>query len=278
MNVATLNQNNNVDSVVTPPQMNNILLWYDSSQHKEVSSGNITKLYDRSDSGHTMAQATVAEQPANTALAGKFAGRRVTYFDSYEDRYGSGDDSQLAGTVDLEDCFGSISSLNDDPPWTIAYVGAIAHAWETASIFKLSSTSSSAEIFVKEDGSGPLDGMSLRVTPDSASSDEDKCGGSYISANIPKINVIKSVHNSGDTELSVNGNGSALDWDDEAGPTRTVAFGTFSNIDTLQLGVILGTTDTTFSYLAEFIFFNAALSAAEITQVESYLNDKWQVY
>jgi len=279
VNVNTLNCNNNVaDSVVTPPQMNNILLWYDSLNYELGGLGsNIAKLYDRA-GNNTMAQTTINEQPSNVVLPGKFGNRRVTYFDSYEDRYGSGDNSQLTGTVNLQDCFGPAGQLNDDPPWTIAYVGAIAHGTDTASIFTLSSSSSSALIAVKEDGGGSGDGLSLRVTPDTASSDVDQCGGDFIAADVPRVTVIKSVHNSGNTELSAKSNDSALDWDDEGGPTNTVAFGTFSNINTLKLGVILGSTDWVLSYLAEFIFFNAALSDAEITQVTSYLNDKWQVY
>ena len=150
MNVATLNCNNNVtESVVTPPQMKNILLWYDTSQHKDISSGNIAELYDRSGNGHELKQTTTANQPANAVLSGKFAGRRVAYFDSFEDRFGSGDDSFVDGTVDLEDCFGEIGSLNDDPPWTIAYVDSITHAVTTSSIFLRESTGGSSEIRVK---------------------------------------------------------------------------------------------------------------------------------
>lgn len=277
MNVATLNCNNNVtESVVTPPQMKNILLWYDASQHKTISSGNITFLYDRSGNGGTLKHTTTANQPANAALSGKFAGRRVAYFDSFEDRFGSGDDSYVDGTVDLLDCFGEVSSLNDDPPWTIAYVDAITHAGNVSSIFLLEATAGTPEIRVKEDGSGVNDGIALTVISGTVS-DLDECGGDFIAANIPRINVISSVHSSGSTVLSVRSNGSALTWDG-GGTTSTVNFATFASVNKLTLGVKDGSTDEGLSYLAEFIFFNATLTAAELTQVESYLNDKWQVY
>ena len=159
MNVATLNQNNNAtESVVTPPKMDKILLWYDSSQHKEVSSGNITKLYDRSGHGFTMAQATAANQPANTALSGKLGGRRVTYFDSYEDRFGSGDNSFLTGTVSLLECFGEVYALNDDPSYTIAWVNSSGDAINSdTTVFKIESAGN-AQIEVNEDGGGYMMG------------------------------------------------------------------------------------------------------------------------
>ena len=278
MNVATLNCNNNVtESVVTPPQMKNILLWYDASQHKDISSGNIAELYDRSGNGHGVKQTTTASQPANAVLSGKFAGRRVAYFDSFEDRFGSGDDSFVDGTVDLEDCFGEISSLNDDPPWTIAYVDSITHASTTSSIFLLETTGISAtEIRVKEKGTGLNDGIQLKIVSDTAVSDTDECGGDFIVANTPRINVISSVHSSGSTGLAVSSNGSALGWD--GGGDRTVNFATFASVNKLTLGVKDGTTDEGLTHLAEFIFFNAALEDEELAQLTSYLNDKWQVY
>lgn len=279
MNVNTLNCNNNVaDSVVLPPQMNNILLWYDSSQHKEVTSGNITKLYDRSGNGHTMAQTTVAQQPANTALSGKFGGRRVTYFDSLEDRFGSGDDSQLAGTVDLTDCFGEASSLNDDPSWTIAYVDALASDTQKGSILKFEATAGSAIIGVNEDGAGVGDGISLQVVSDSVT-DVDECGGNFIAADTPRVNIVSSNHTGAETSsLQVMSNGSALTWDDSGTTTNTLEFGVFTNINKLTLGVNDGSSYPCLFYLAEFILFKAAMTTSLRTEINNYLNDKWQVY
>ena len=281
MNVATLNQNNNAtESVVTPPKMDKILLWYDSSQHKEVSSGNITKLYDRSGHGFTMAQATAANQPANTALSGKLGGRRVTYFDSYEDRFGSGDNSFLTGTVSLLECFGEVYALNDDPSYTIAYVNACAHANADTNVFIIESDGT-AQIEVNEDGAGVKDGISLWVVSDSSVSLKDECGGDFIEADVPRVNVVTCENSSWWSIHEIRSNGVARVWDDLGGSDTTAVtnLGTFSDLNVLTLGVNDdGGSYEGFSYLAEWIFFNAKLTAAETTQLESYLNDKWQVY
>ena len=280
MNVNTLNCNNNVaDSVVLPPQMNNILLWYDSAQYKEPGLGsNITKLYDRSGNGHTMAQTTVANQPANAVLAGEFGGRRVTYFDSFEDRFGSGDDSLLTGTVDLEDCFGESGSLNDDPSWSIAYVNAVVSGTHKTTILKLEATAGSAEIEVMEDGSGVTDGISLQVISDTVS-DIDECGGDFIAANTPRVNIVSSNRTgAGTSTLQVMSNGSSLTWDDGGTTSNTLEFGVFTNINKLTLGLNDGGSYPNLSYLAEFILFNTSMTASLRTEINNYLNDKWQVY
>ena len=282
MNVATLNQNNNAtESVVTPPKMDKILLWYDSSQYKEVSSGNITKLYDRSGHGFTMAQTTTANQPANTALSGKLGGRRVTYFDSFEDRFGSGDNSYLTGTVSLLECFGALLSLNDDPSYTIAWVNSSVSASADTNVFLIEATGATAEIELNEDGAGVKDGVSLWVTSDSAAAIKDECGGNFIEAGVPRVNVLTCEHSSGSSIHEIRSNGVARVWDDLGGSDTTAVtnLGTFSDLNVLTLGVNDdGGGYEGFSYLAEWIFFNAKLTAAETTQLESYLNDKWQVY
>jgi hypothetical protein len=63
-----------------------------------------------------------------------------------------------------------------------------------------------------------------------------------------------------------------------AGTTATGLGTTAFAINEIGVGAANGHADNLDGYIAEVLWYNSALSAGDITSVESYLNSKWAVY
>lgn len=282
MNVATMSNNNVADSVVLPPAMNNIRIWYEEeySEKSGTEDGHplITYLYDRSGYNNPVVQGTVINQPRSILSVGH-SHRRGIFFDEYS-FHGSGNPTYLAegASFDLEDIFGTTVVEVSNPDWTMAVVlhhleGGGAGGLPTFIPFTLTSSANSAELQIRGNAAGmQFTAKIANGTTAASDTSHPKTVGTVETIVVRCQSDGVALPNAG-TEVSIWVAGTMREWDGASSPEEFLPMGAnnvYGGIDGLTLSG--GYWD---GALYEFIFWKGALQTKLVVEAIEYLQDKW---
>lgn len=281
MNVNTLNNNNNVyDSVVTPPRVNDLALWYTADYIENTTDNShltVSHMYDRSGRGNHLTQATAVNQPFRGVSDSStlFGGKQVVKFTHI------GGPAERDATwiynfdVDIKNIFGQFSAEVLDPGWGIAMVVGVRNVSTFSAVLDISHDGLSPtylRVISEPDGGGFM-------IKGSGDTDADE-GDQMFSAEGTMIMGCVS-DGSGAMWLNQYLKGVAVDWDDSeietnypVDPQRLFVDAIVDN--RIHMGKAAGVSPMeAHMEVAECLMWNTALTTAERTETLNYLRDKW---
>ena len=282
MNVNTLNNNNNVyDSVVTPPRVNHLAMWYTADYITNTTdSGNLTcsHMYDRSGRGNHLSQGTAANQPFRglSDSSANFGGKQVVKFTHIGGAAGRDTTYLRNSDVDVKNIFGQFTAEQLDPEWSIAMVLCMRNNTTTGTICDLDEVGASDYLRMRSTNSGA--GFQIRGSGD-ADGDE---GDQTYSATTDCTMITSCIKSdpAGTMFLYQWIAGVANDWDDADIGANYPVDPQYIFVDALNNNALIMGNDSSLSIpaqveVAEFLMWNTALTTAERTETLNYLRDKW---
>jgi hypothetical protein len=282
LNVNTLNNNNNVGvSVVTPPRMNDLAMWY-TADHIEHATDNsnltVSHMYDRSGRGNHLTQTTGINQPFRglSDTPANFGGKQVVKFTHAGGPAGRDDTYIFNADVDVVNIFGQFSAEQSDPEWSIAMVLCMRNLSVNSNICELDET-------------GGIDYLTMRSTNNGAgfairgSGDTDTDTGDQVYSATTCCTMITTCIKSGTGTMFVYQwiAGVANDWDDTGIGTPypvdpQYIFVDSTNNNSFTMGADTGAASKpAFVEVAEFMMWDSVLTGNELTETLNYLRDKW---
>lgn len=229
-----------------PSDISGLTLWLKADSLVLNNDDPVTTWADSSGLGNDVTQATVAKKP--TYKTNIQNSKPVVRFD--------GTDDKINGAVNLSTLF-SVSAMTAFAVFKASVINTdAANGYENDCIWM---HNTNANI-----------GMVLRSTGPTVSAYNFDNGSDFAASNINTTNFFAAMmrHQSGNIHSSIN-----------AGSETTTVSGNTSDLNA-PVGVGANYNETAFMAgdIAEIIFYNTALSAADIARVYAYLNTKYAIY
>jgi len=252
MNLAVVNQNNSA-SVVLPPAMDDMFVWYDTSESL-TSSKNITTMYDKTDGGVTLENDAGVVDPDFAAMSGAFNGHRVMHFD----QAGSAE-KFFDSVVDWSPVTGGTGSLVTNPEYSIALV------------VSEDSAASGSEVLFKAEGNDGATFVIKRFNPNVVAQIDNFDDPRRNTANDDMVETFTE----GDTDTVITTvqdmtitQDVRMFYNGAIGVTFSVPYGV-QDLDGITLG------KNWHGGIGEVIIWKKQLTTAEVTEAHNYLSDKW---
>ena len=242
------NSSTSVAHGFSPTSISSLAVWLDGSDTSTITSsgGNVSQWDDKSGNGRNFEQLTPADQPSLVSGLGGALG------DSQHLQFGPSNDSMSVGVN-----------------FPYSTVSGIGEQWSAAIVFYYNGFSGSSNTnlayLIKPQGAS--------VTPASNSSgvveaEWFKYSQGGFSSNPELVAdtayVLLVTNDNANVTLRLNG----------VAHTKGTPNSTYG---TTATGYVIGWSFNANMHVAEFCHFNQALSASEVTQLESYLTSKWNV-